>query len=109
MYSTCSLKTEALMVMPIEQFFVLMANDTLGSSSALVSTTSGSSGSSVLTYTWQTYAVEYASTAPASFASGVDTFTSRVTPSKFQVGDVPSPRTPGNSVPRKRPEACAYG
>ena len=78
---TCSLKTEALMVMPVEQFIVRLAD-----AGVLVRKTAGS----VLSYTWKEYVVEYASTKGTDMVSGVDAYQTRVTPSAFQISLYPA-------------------
>ena len=86
---TCSLKTEALMIMPVEQFLVRLTD-----SGAVKKISTGS----VLSYTWEEYVVEYASTKGTTGGSGVDaypnggvdTFQTRVTPSRFQINLYPA-------------------
>lgn len=105
---TCSLKTEALLVLPTQQFVLQLAAD-----NALVTDTSSPL---VTTHTWwgppppcslsrpcvlsktdrhppnrNMYTVEYASTAPAVISGlGVDQFQTRVTPSRFQLAVYPT-------------------
>lgn len=80
--ASCSLKTEALMVMPIEQFLLTMGN------AGNVVTTTPAGGSSLMTYTWNTYVVEYASN--ADHGAAVDTFQTRTTPSSFSLNVYPT-------------------
>jgi len=82
--ATCSIKTEALIIMPVQQFIVVLQDD----QSALQVT---SKGSSTLSYSWQQYIVEYASTKPTGTGlPGVDMFNTRVTPAGFQLNVFPA-------------------
>lgn len=80
---TCSLKTEALLIMPVEQFIVRLTD-----SGAIVRKSAGS----VLSYTWKEYVVEYASTKGTDVYAngGVDAYQTRVTPSSFQINLYPA-------------------
>lgn len=79
---TCSIKTEALLFLPMQQFVLqLGAND-----QALQTLTDGS----LTTHTWSMYTVEYASTAPANYSLGQDKFQTRVTPHRFQLAVYPT-------------------
>lgn len=81
--NTCSLKTEALLVLPTQQFVLQLAQN-----GALVTEAT----STLTTHTWNMYTVEYASTAPAIIPPnmGVDQFKTRVTPSRFQLAVYPT-------------------
>ena len=93
---TCSLKTEALMIMPVEQFLVRLKD-----SGAIKQTViGGTTSTSTLSYVWEEYVVEYASTANNATGfngpqggtanTGIDTFQTRVTPARFQLNQYPA-------------------
>lgn len=83
--ATCSIRTEALLIMPVEQFIIVMKDN----NNAIV-TNSASGGSSNLQYTWEDYVIEYASTAAVDATNGVDVFQTRVTPSRFKLNLYPA-------------------
>ena len=82
--STCSIKTEALMIMPVEQFIIVMTDNNA------IETNSAAGGSSTLQYTWEDYVIEYASTADKDAPNGVDVFQTRVTPARFKLNLYPA-------------------
>ena len=89
--ATCSIKTEALLIMPVEQFIVVMSdNEAVVTTTVAGNALSGTSGSSSLQYTWEDYVIEYASTADVGAANGVDIFQTRVTPSRFKMNLYPA-------------------
>ena len=97
MGATCGLKNEALMIMPVEQFLIVLQDDNDGGSPKHTGMTEVRKGS-ILSYTWEQYVVEVSSTkssnlnitSSAGVALGVDTFVSRVTPARFQINLYPA-------------------